>query len=98
MYGKSEVLVNQVLLDRVLQIKQNEFLNNNYEEWKEELIEKIKLTRLGEMVESFNKDEIAVVILVAIENYPEMVFQIMMEEYLLNKERMKSKNERRKVI
>ena len=94
MYQKNEVLINQVLLDRVLQIKQNEFINNNYEEWKEELIEKIKLTRLGEMVESFNKDEIAVVILVAIENYPEMVFQIMMEEYLLNKERMKSKNER----
>lgn len=94
MYQKNEVLINQVLLDRVLQIKQNEFINNNYEEWKEELIEKIKLTRLGEMVESFNKDEIAVIILVAIENYPEMVFQIMMEEYLLNKERMKSKNER----
>lgn len=94
MYGKNEVLINQVLLDRVLQIKHNSFLHEDYNEWKEELIEKIKLTRLGEMVESFNKDEIAVMVLIAIENYPEMVFQIMMEEYLTNKENKNDSNNR----
>lgn len=94
MYGKSDVLINHVLLDRVLQIKENNFLHDDYEEWKEELIEEIKLTRLGEMAESLTEKELAVLVLIATENYPEMVFQIMMGEYLLNKERNKNKNEK----
>ena len=92
MYAKSEVLINQVLLDRILQIKQKEFLNGNYEEWKEELIEKIELTRLGKMAESLNEDELAVLVLIAVENNPELVFKIMLGEYLVNKERKKKKN------
>ena len=94
MYGKSDVLINHVLLDRILQIKQNHFLQDDYEEWKEELIEEIKLTRLGEMAESLTEKELAVLVLIATENYPEMVFQIMMGEYLLNKERNENKNEK----
>lgn len=96
MYAKSEVLINQVLLDRVLQIKQKEFLNGDYEEWKEELIEKIRITRLAEMVESLDEDEIAALVLVGIEKYPETVFQIMLGEYLLNKERKRKGNENSK--
>ena len=92
MYAKSEVLINQVLLDRILQIKQKEFLNGNYEEWKEDLIEKIELTRLGKMAESLNEDELAVLVLIAVENNPELVFKIMLGEYLVNKERKKKKN------
>lgn len=99
MYGKSEVLVNQVLLDRILQIKQQKFLNgDSYEEWKEELIEKIKITRLAEMIESFNEEEIAALVLVGVEKYPETVFQIVLGEYLVNKERKQDKNENRKNV
>lgn len=99
MYGKSEVLINQILLDRVIDIKQNKFMDaDSYEEWKEELIEKIKLTRLGKMAESLNEDELAVLVLIAIDNDPELVFQIMLGEYLLNKERKKSKNDKQRII
>lgn len=95
MYGRSEVLINQVLLDRIIEIKQNDFLNgDSYEEWKEELIEKIELTRLGKMAESLNEDELAVLVLIAVENNPELVFKIMLGEYLVNKERKEKKNEK----
>lgn len=97
MYGKSDVLINHVLLDRILEIKHNNCLHD--EEFDvEDLIEEIKLTRLGEMAESLSKKEIAAIVLIAVENYPEMVFQIIMEEYLLNKERNEKRNERRKDV
>ena len=92
MYGRSEVLINQVLLDRVLDIKHNSFIHNDsYDVWKEDLIEKIKLTRLGKMAESLSEDEAAVLVLIALENYPELVYTIMLEEFLINKERKKKK-------
>lgn len=97
MYGKSDVLINHVLLDRILEIKHNNYLHDE-EFCIEELVEDIKLTRLGEMVESLSKKEIAAIVLVAIENYPEMVFQIMMEEYLVNKERNEKKNDDDRII
>ena len=86
MYGKSETLINHVLLDRVLKIKHENFLHDETL-WQEKLIEEIKLTRLGEMAESLSEKEMAVMILIAVQNYPELVFQILAEEYLLNKEK-----------
>lgn len=92
MYERINVLINQSLLDRVLQIKHNSFSHSeSYDTWKADLIEKIKLTRLGEMVESLDEDEIAVIIIMAIQNHPELVFRIMMEEYLVNKEKEKKR-------
>jgi hypothetical protein len=71
-------------MDRILKIKHDNYLHD--EEYDiEELIEQIKITRLADMVKSLSEKEIAAIVLVAIENYPEMVFQIMMEEYLVNK-------------
>ena len=97
MYGKSDLLINHILLNRVLEIKHNNSLHN--EEFDvEDLIEEIKLTRMGKMAESLSEKEMAVLILIAVQNYPEMVFQIMMEEYLLNKERNEKKDERRKDV
>ena len=94
MYGKSDVLINRVLLDRILQIKQNNFLNReSIKTLEDELLEEIKLTRLGEMAESLTEDEAIVLILIIIQNYPDLVFQILAEEYLLNKERA-DKNDR----
>ena len=71
-------------MDRILKIKHDNYLHD--EEYDiEELIEQIKITRLADMIKSLSEKEIAAIVLVAIENYPEMVFQIMMEEYLFNK-------------
>lgn len=71
-------------MDRILKIKHDNYLHD--EEYDiEELIEQIKITRLADMVKSLSEKEIAAIVLVAIENYPEMVFQIVMEEYLFNK-------------
>lgn len=100
MIGKSDVLINHVLLDRILQIKESQYLHDDsFKIWEDELsdVQKIKLTRLGEMAESLSKEEIAVLVLIAVQNYPEMVFQIMMEEYLVNKEGNK-RNENRKNV
>lgn len=97
MLGKSNVLINHVLLERVLRIKESNALHDDsFKIWENELsnVEKIKLTRLAEMAESLSKEEIAVLVIIAAENYPEMVFQIMMEELLVNKERNGKKDER----
>ena len=95
MIGQSDIYINHVLLDRVLQIKESESLHDDsFKIWDRELspLEEIKLSKLGRMVETLSKEEIAVITLIAVQNYPEMVFQILMEEYLFNKER-KKKNE-----
>lgn len=95
MIGQSDIYINHVLLDRVLQIKESESLHDDsFKIWDRELspLEEIKLSKLGRMVETLSKEEIAVITLIAVQNYPEMVFQILMEEYLINKER-KKKNE-----
>ena len=95
MIGASDIYINHVLLDRVLQIKESQSLHDDsFKVWEKELspLQEVKLSQLGRMVESLSKEEIAVVALIAVQNYPEMVFQILMEEYLINKER-KKKNE-----
>lgn len=85
MCGKSEVIINHVLLERILEIKHSNYLHDE-SLCNEELIEQIKLTRLGEMAESLSKEEMATLVLIAVQNDPEMVFQILMQEYLINKD------------
>lgn len=96
MIGASDIYINHVLLDRVLQIKESESLHDeSFKVWEKELspLQEVKLSQLGRMMESLSKEEIAVVALIAVQNYPEMVFQILMEEYLINKERKNKKHE-----
>ena len=96
MIGASDIYINHVLLDRVLQIKESESLHDeSFKVWERELspLQEVKLSQLGRMMESLSKEEIAVVALIAVQNYPEMVFQILMEEYLINKERKNKKHE-----
>ena len=92
-YGKA--YINQELLDMVLKARQeSEVLHDDsFKIWERELSvgEKRYLSELGRSIEQFSKDEFAVVVYVAIQNYPEMVFQLMMEEYLVNKERNSKK-------
>ena len=98
MYGKSNILIDQDLLDRIIEIKQNELNGDSYDEYKRDLIEDIKLTRLSKMVESLDEEEMTVLVLIALQKYPKLVYTILLEEYLLNKERKKDKNERREII
>lgn len=93
-YGKP--YINEDLLDKVMQARSNELLHDDsYKIWehRDEFSEADKrwFSELGRSIENLSQDEMAVIVTVAVENYPEMVFQIMMEEYLsvINKERKK---------
>lgn len=97
MYVNNEVIINQTLIERVLQIKENESINQT-KILEDDLVEQIKLTRLSKMFETCSEEEIIVLILIAIKKYPELVFQILREEFILNKERNGKKNANRKVI
>lgn len=97
MYVNNEVIINQALIERVLQIKENESINQT-KILDDDLVEQIKLTRLSKMFETCSKEEIIVLILIAVRKYPELVFQILGEEFILNKERNGKKNANRKVI
>lgn len=88
MYVNNNVLINQVLLDRVMQIKEKESINKP-KILEDDLVEQIKLTRLGKMIETCTEEEMIVLILVAVKKYPGIVFDILREEYLVNKERKK---------
>ena len=99
--SRNEPIINHVLLERVLQIKESELLHDDsFKVWEDDIddVQKIKLTRLGKMAESMSKEEMAVLVLIAVQNYPEMVFQIMMEEYLINREGKGKRNEDSKII
>ena len=88
LYGKP--YINQELLDKVLSTRNNDLLHDDsFKVWEKEDLspgDKRWLSELGRQIENLTKDEFAVIVYVAIQNYPEMVFQLMMEEYLNNKE------------
>ena len=88
LYGKP--YINQELLDKVLSTRNNELLHDeSFKVWEQDDLspgDKRWLSELGRQIENLTKDEFAVITYVAIQNYPEMVFQLMMEEYLKNKE------------
>ena len=89
LYGKpyiNEDLLNIVIKSR--HYEDSEVLHDDsfkvWEKPQDELSvnEKRYLSELGRDIEKYTKDEFAVLVYVAIMNYPEMVFQLMMEEYL----------------
>ena len=89
-YGKP--YINEDLIDKVLKIrKESELLqDDSFKVWEKDDLttgEKRYWSELGRSIENFTKEEFAVVTYVALQNYPEMVFQIVMEEYLSNKEK-----------
>ena len=101
-YGKA--YINEDLLDMVLKARKgNEVLkDDSFKVWEREdeltPAEKRYWSELGRSIEQFSKDEFAVVVYVAIQNYPEMVFQLLMEEYLVNKERKEKKYDNRENV
>ena len=87
-YG--EPYINQDLCKRVLAAKEQERLHeDSFKVWEKEDLsvnEKRYWSELCRSLQNFTIEEFAVAVYVAIQNYPEMVFQLMMEEYLINKE------------
>lgn len=94
LYGKP--YINQDLLDKVMSTRDNTLLHDDsFKVWEKEDLspgDKRWLSELGRQIENLTKDEFAVITYVAIQNYPEMVFQLMMEEYLNNKEKRNDSN------
>lgn len=89
-YGKP--YINQELLEKVLKARKNELLHeDSWKIWEKDLDinEQRYLSDLCRKIENFSQNELAVATIVAVKNFPEMVFQIMMEEYLsiINKEK-----------
>ena len=97
-YGKP--YIDQNFLDKVENAidENNERLHE--ETWKIWDREKLDpdmqryLCELGRKFENFSQVDLAVATIVAVKNFPEMVFQIVMEEYLsaINKEKKKNGN------
>ena len=93
-YGKA--YINEDLLDMVIKARHsedNEVLHDDSfkdlldADWDElDVNEKRYLSEFGRQIERYSKDEMAVIVYEAITLYPEMVFQLMMEEYIKNKE------------
>ena len=83
-YG--EPYINQDLLEKVLKARKNELLQeDSWKIWEKDLNinEQRYLSDLCRKLENFSQEELAVATIVAVKNFPEMVFQIIMEEYLL---------------
>lgn len=82
-YGKP--YINEELLEQVLKAKENTRLHeDSWKIWEKDLDikEQRYLSQLCRSFENFTQEELAVATIVAVENFPEMVFQIMMEKYL----------------
>ena len=99
-YGKP--YINEDLISKVLKARNSELLHDDsFKIWEHQDdfsdADKRWFSELGRSIENLSKDEFAVITCVAVENYPEMVFQIMMEEYLsvVNKENKKDDDNRR---
>jgi len=98
-YGKP--YINEDLLKMVSKARTTEVLHDDsFKVWEKDdeeftVNEKRFLSELGRQIELYGRDEFAVLVYVAIQNWPEMVFQLMMEEYLsktVNKENKKDEN------
>ena len=89
-YG--EPYINEDLLEKVLKVRQNELLHeDDWKIWEKELDvnEQRYLSQFCRQLENFSQNELAVATIVAVRNFPEMVFQIVMEEYLSMREKEK---------
>ena len=97
-YGRP--YIDQDFLDKVENAVDNNNERLHQEKWKIWDREKLDpdtqrhLCDLCREFENFSQEDLAVATIVAVKNFPEMVFQIMMEEYLsvINKENKKYGN------
>ena len=88
-YGKP--YINEELLEKVLKAKTNDRLHDDsFKVWEHQdtfsAADKRWFSELSRSIERLSEDEAAIVVYTAIQNWPEMVFQLLLEEYLINKE------------
>ena len=92
-----EPYINENLLNMVIKARQNDLLQDDSFKtlmdlnWDElDVNTQRYLSEFGRQIEKYSQDEMAVIVYEAIRLYPEMVFQLMMEEYIKNKEASKN--------
>ena len=88
---ESEPFIDKALLDRVNWIVDDTILRDDtWKKWEHDIDkqEEMHLSELCRVIENFTKTDLAVATIVAMENYPFMVLQIV-AEYLVNEERKK---------
>jgi hypothetical protein len=87
----NEPFINEDLMDRVDWIVDDVILHDDtWKKWEHDIEkqEEMHLSELYRMLENFTKTDLAVATIVAMENYPFMVLQIV-AEYIINKEEKK---------
>ena len=95
-YGRP--YIDQEFLDQVENAIDSERLHEDkWKIWDRENLDPDTQRHLCELCrefENFSQEDLAVATIIAVKNFPEMVFQIMMEEYLLviNKEKNNGSN------
>lgn len=95
-YGKP--YIDQEFLDQVEKAIDSDLLHEEtWKIWDREKLDPDMQRHLCELCrefENFSQEDLAVATIIAVKNFPEMVFQIMMEEYLsvINKEKKKNGN------
>lgn len=83
-----EPFINSDLIDRVDWVVDDSILHDDtWKEWEHDIDkqEEMHLSELYRMLENFTQTDLAVATIVAMENYPFMVLQIV-AEYIVNKE------------
>ena len=88
---EDEPYINTDLLDRVNWVVDDVILHDDtWKKWEHNINkqEEMHLSELYRVIENFTKTDLAVATIVAMENYPYMVLQIV-AEYLVNKEKKK---------
>jgi len=86
--------INNDLIDRVDWVVDDSILHDDtWKEWEHDIDkqEKMHLSELYRMLENFTQTDLAVATIVAMENFPYMVLQIV-AEYIVNKEKNNGKH------
>lgn len=92
-YGKP--YINEDLLEKVMKARTTDRLHDDsFKVWEHQdtfsAADKRWFSELGRSIERLSKEEAAIVVYTAIQNWPEMVFQLLLEEYLINKEEVEN--------
>ena len=93
MERENKPFIDRKLIDRVDWIMDDSILHDDtFKKWEHDIDqqEEMHLSELYRVLENFTKTDLAVATIVAMENYPFMVLQIV-AEYLVNKERSQKK-------
>lgn len=77
-----ETRVNHELIDRIRNCIDHPIVDDDtYEIWRDpDAQERLHLTKLGEQCQAYTKSDFAAVVIVALENYPEVVLKAILDK------------------